>query len=69
METVFSAIQPSCELQLGNARGAVRDGVSLQGTYECSFCIVDYHAVTQRYQPSERPALGRTTGTNRRARA
>jgi tryptophanyl-tRNA synthetase len=56
METVFSGIQPSGELHLGNYLGAVRNWVALQGTHECFFCIVDYHAVTQPYQVDE---LGR----------
>jgi tryptophanyl-tRNA synthetase len=50
METVFSGIQPSGELHLGNYLGAVRSYVALQGTYECFFCIVDHHAVTQPYE-------------------
>lgn len=53
MDTLFSGIQPSGELHLGNYLGAVRNWVALQGTYECFFCIVDYHAVTQAYQVSE----------------
>ena len=53
MDTVFSGIQPSGELHLGNYLGAIRNWVALQGSYECFFCIVDYHAVTQPYQPEE----------------
>jgi len=53
METVFSGIQPTGELHLGNYLGAVRNWVALQGQYECFFCIVDYHAITQTYQPEE----------------
>jgi tryptophanyl-tRNA synthetase len=55
METVFSGIQPSGELHLGNYLGAVRNFVALQGSYTCFYCIVDYHAITQRYQPEEMP--------------
>ena len=55
METVFSGLQPSGELHLGNYLGAVRNMVALQGTYTCFYCIVDYHAVTQPYEPSEMP--------------
>jgi len=55
MATVFSGIQPSGELHQGNDLGAVLNWVSLQGTHECFFCIVDYHAVTQTYQPNELP--------------
>jgi len=53
METVFSGIQPTGELHLGNYLGAVRNWVALQGQYECFFCIVDYHAITQTYQPED----------------
>jgi len=53
METVFSGIQPTGELHLGNYLGAVRNWVALQGHYECFFCIVDYHAITQTYQPED----------------
>ncbi len=53
METVFSGIQPSGELHLGNYLGAVRTWVDLQDRFRCFFCIVDYHAVTQPYEPAE----------------
>jgi len=49
MKTVFSGIQPSGELHLGNYLGAVRNWVRLQDQYRCIFCIVDYHAITQDY--------------------
>jgi tryptophanyl-tRNA synthetase len=51
METVFSGIQPSGELHLGNYLGAVRTWVDLQDRYRCFYCIVDYHAITQPYDP------------------
>ena len=51
METVFSGIQPSGELHLGNYLGAIRNWVALQGSYDCYYCIVDYHAITQPYVP------------------
>jgi tryptophanyl-tRNA synthetase len=53
METVFSGIQPSGELHLGNYLGAVRTWVELQEQYRCFFCIVDFHAITQPYEPAE----------------
>src|SRR3569833_2013317 len=53
METVFSGIQPTVELHLRNYLGAVRNWVALQGKYERFFCIVDYHAITQTYQPED----------------
>jgi tryptophanyl-tRNA synthetase len=49
MKTVFSGIQPSGELHLGNYLGAVRNWVSLQDQYRTIICVVDYHAITQDY--------------------
>jgi tryptophanyl-tRNA synthetase len=59
METVFSGIQPSGELHLGNYLGAVRNWVSLQDQFRCFYCIVDYHAITQSYDPAAMPARAR----------
>jgi len=53
MKTVFSGIQPSGELHLGNYLGAVRNWVGLQESYRCVFCVVDYHAITQTYEVKE----------------
>src|SRR5882762_9495539 len=53
MKTVFSGIQPTGELHLGNYLGAVRNWVALQDQYRCIFCIVDYHALTQDYDAKE----------------
>ena len=52
-ETIFSGIQPSGELHLGNYLGAVRNWVALQPSYRCFYCIVDYHVITQAFEPSE----------------
>ncbi len=49
MKTVFSGIQPTGELHLGNYLGANRNWVKLQDQYRCIFCVVDYHAITQTY--------------------
>lgn len=49
MIRVFSGIQPSGELHIGNYLGAVKHWVGLQDEHECFFCIVDYHAITQDY--------------------
>ena len=59
METVFSGIQPTGELHLGNYLGAVRTWVTLQEQYRCFYCIVDYHAITQPYEPSQIQARAR----------
>ncbi len=46
MRRIFSGIQPSGELHIGNYLGAVKNWVSLQHEFECLFCIVNYHAIT-----------------------
>src|SRR5690242_15347232 len=53
MPRVFSGIQPSGELHIGNYLGAVRNWVALQDHHECFFCIVDYHAITVPYEPED----------------
>jgi tryptophanyl-tRNA synthetase len=53
MKTVFSGIQPSGELHLGNYLGAIRNWVALQEQYRCFFCVVDYHSITQSYEVRE----------------
>ena len=55
MTRVFSGIQPSGELHIGNYLGAVKNWVRLQDEYYCVFCIVDLHAITQAYEPAELP--------------
>ncbi len=50
---VFSGIQPSGELHIGNYLGAVKNWVALQDTYECFISIVDYHAITVPYEPED----------------
>ena len=50
---IFSGIQPSGELHIGNYLGAVKNWVSLQRPYESFFCIVDYHAITVPYEPED----------------
>ncbi|MED1202514.1 tryptophan--tRNA ligase [Heyndrickxia acidicola] len=46
MKTIFSGIQPSGTITLGNYIGAMRQFVELQNDYNCYFCIVDQHAIT-----------------------
>ncbi|MEP6732633.1 MAG: tryptophan--tRNA ligase [bacterium] len=53
MARIFSGIQPSGELHIGNYLGAVKNWVALQGTAESFFCIVDYHAIITQYDPNE----------------
>jgi len=56
MARVFSGIQPSGELHIGNYLGAVQNWVRLQLQHECLFSIVDLHAITQAYDPAALPA-------------
>jgi tryptophanyl-tRNA synthetase len=49
MGRVFSGIQPSGELHIGNYLGAVKHWVKLQDEHDCFICVVDYHAITQDY--------------------
>jgi tryptophanyl-tRNA synthetase len=52
MGRVFSGIQPSGELHIGNWLGAVVNWVELQTRYDCFFCVVDLHAITAKYEPA-----------------
>lgn len=49
MPRIFSGIQPSGELHIGNWLGAVQNWVRLQHTYDCLICVVDQHAITGKY--------------------
>ena len=51
MPRIFSGIQPSGELHVGNYLGAVKNWVQLQETHEAIYCVVDYHAITVAYEP------------------
>jgi tryptophanyl-tRNA synthetase len=53
MTRVFSGIQPSGELHIGNYLGAVKNWVALQYQHESFFCIVNYHAITAPYAPDD----------------
>lgn len=55
MATVFSGIQPTGAIHIGNYVGAVRNWVRMQELYESYICIVDYHAITVPYDPKEMP--------------
>jgi tryptophanyl-tRNA synthetase len=48
---IFSGIQPSGIVHLGNDLGAIRNYVALQAEYEPIYCIVDYHALTSTHEP------------------
>lgn len=53
MKRVFSGVQPTGNIHLGNYLGALRQFVELQEDHECLYCIVDQHAITVNQDPKE----------------
>jgi tryptophanyl-tRNA synthetase len=54
-ERVFSGVQPTGNLHLGNYLGAVKKFVEMQNRYDCIYCVVDLHAITVWQDPKELP--------------
>jgi tryptophanyl-tRNA synthetase len=54
-ERVFSGVQPTGNLHLGNYLGAIVKFVALQERYDCIYCVVDLHAITVWQEPAELP--------------
>ncbi|MBV8752271.1 MAG: tryptophan--tRNA ligase [Hyphomicrobiales bacterium] len=54
-ELVFSGVQPTGNLHLGNYLGAITRFVALQARYDCIYCVVDMHAITVWQDPAELP--------------
>ncbi len=52
---VFSGIQPTGEVHVGNYVGAIRNWIKLQDEYESMYCVVDYHSITIPYEAAELP--------------
>lgn len=52
-KVIFSGIQPSGNLTIGNYLGALKNWVKLQDQYDCYFCVVDLHAITVRQEPKD----------------
>jgi tryptophanyl-tRNA synthetase len=52
-QRVFSGVQPTGNLHLGNYLGAISRFVALQQTHDCIYCVVDLHAITVPQKPSE----------------
>ena len=50
-KTVFSGVQPSGALTIGNYIGSIKNWVDLQDQYDCFYCIVDLHAITVPQEP------------------
>ncbi len=57
---VFSGIQPTGTLHIGNYLGAIRNWVDLQRDLECIYCVVDYHAITIDVDPKELKTASRS---------
>lgn len=53
MKRVFSGVQPTGNLHLGNYLGAIKNWVKIQADFDCIYCIVDLHAVTVEQTPSK----------------
>src|ERR1041385_9578509 len=58
-ERVFSGVQPTGNLHLGNYLGAITKFVALQDSYDCIYCVVDLHAITVWQDPTELPRATR----------
>ncbi len=52
-KVLYSAVQPSGNLTIGNYTGAIRNWVNLQSEYDCFYAIANMHAITVRQEPSE----------------
>ena len=61
---VFSGIQPSGIVHLGNYIGALKNWAAMQVTHDCLYCIVDLHAITVPQEPVELRKLIRMTAAN-----
>jgi tryptophanyl-tRNA synthetase len=59
MNRIFSGVQPTGNLHLGNYLGAIRNWVTLQRDFDCIFCIVDLHALTVPQDPAQLKAQTR----------
>src|SRR5262249_25662473 len=58
-QLVFSGVQPTGNLPLGNYLGAIARFVELQSHYDCIYCVVDLHAITVWQDPAELPKATR----------
>jgi tryptophanyl-tRNA synthetase len=51
-DRIFSGVQPTGKLHLGNYLGAIRNWVRMQGQAQCIYCVVDLHAITEGHDPA-----------------
>ncbi len=54
-QRLFTGIQPTGNLHIGNFLGAIRPAAERQGEYDSFLCVVDFHAITKPYKPKEMP--------------
>lgn len=54
MQTLFSGVQPSGEIHLGNYLGALKQWVDLQNEYNAIFSVADLHSLTEDFEPTEK---------------
>ncbi|MDP7421537.1 MAG: tryptophan--tRNA ligase [bacterium] len=54
-KVLFSGIQPSGAIHIGNYLGAIKNWIGLLDTYDSIYCVVDYHAITIRYDAAQMP--------------
>ena len=52
-KVIFSAIQPSGTITLGNYLGALQNWVALQDDFDCIFALADLHTITVRQEPAK----------------
>ncbi len=52
-KTIFSGVQPSGMLTIGNYLGSIKNWAELQKNYQCLYCVVDLHALTVRQDPAQ----------------
>ena len=52
-KVIFSGVQPSGNLTIGNYLGALKNWVKLQDEYDCYYCVVDLHAITVKQEPKD----------------
>ncbi|MBQ8254151.1 MAG: tryptophan--tRNA ligase, partial [Clostridia bacterium] len=50
---IFSGVQPSGKLTIGNYLGSIKNWKEFQENYDCIYCVVDLHAITVRQDPAE----------------
>lgn len=72
---IFSGVQPSGIVTIGNYLGSIRNWVDIQQDYRCIYCVVDMHAITVRQTPADlrrrtyelRPFIWPRVSTRKRA--